>query len=304
LIRVQKLRISEAARIIKKDKGSVSRELRRNSVKGEYNPSEAAEQYAKRKRSCGAKRKLIEGTKAYECVVSGLLQDWSPDQIVNVLKPKVSVSTIYRGFHNKTLVRYQQHFRQLTYKRGWKKGRKRESPFKDCRTIRERPKEVAKRKEFGHWELDTLHFSRKADKYAAVFVERKSRLPKLVLLDDLKSETMRDAVVNSFKELPVQARKTLTLDRGTEFLLWQEIEAKLPETMIYFCDPVRPWQKGTVENTNGLLRQYYPKCKHTPAPTAAELAIVEARLNNRPRKCLNYSTPQKLFEDFIKKCCT
>jgi IS30 family transposase len=205
------------------------------------------------------------------------------------------MSTIYRSFHNKTLSPYAKHFRILTYQRGWRKNHKRGNTYKGCRTIHERSKTATDRKEFGHWELDGLAFSRKETQSLAVFVERQTGYAITVLLPNQQSETMKAAIVDTFKKLPPDCRKTLTADRGKEFEQWKAIEAELPGTTVYFCDPARPQQKGTVENLNGLLRQYYPKNKKTLAPSAAELSIVQVNLNNRPRKRLCYATPYQMF---------
>jgi len=296
---------SKIAKLLGKHKSTISRELKRNGVGKEYNPVEAQDMSAERKRRCGRKRKIVAGNELYCAIVSKLVLDWSPEQIVNAEKSDVSVCTIYRAFHNKTLTQYVKHFRLLTYRSGWKKGKKRGDTFSGCKKIAERPKEVFAREEFGHWELDTLAFCRKEQKTVAVFVERKTGDAELVLLNDKKAQTMKTAIVSTFSKYPASARKTLTVDRGKEFELWREIEAELSGTLIYFCDPQSPYQKGCVENFNGLLRQYYPKGRkvNTMAPTPDALSVVQARLNNRPRKRLNYKIPYQLFNEELKKCC-
>ena len=303
--RAEGLKLSRIATLLGKDKSTISRELRRNSVGGKYNPVKAQDRSKERKRRCGRKRKIVVGNELYSAIVSRLELDWSPEQIVNTQRRKVSVCTIYRAFHNKTLTPYVKHFRILTYNSGWKKGKKRGDTFSGCRKIAERPKEVFKRKEFGHWELDTLAFCRKEQKTVAVFVERKTGDVETVLLNDRKAETMKTAIVSTFSKYPASARKTLTVDRGKEFEFWREAEAELKGTLIYFCDPQSPYQKGCVENLNGLLRQYYPKGRkvYTMAPTPDALSAVRARLNDRPRKRLNYKTPNQLFTEELKNCC-
>jgi IS30 family transposase len=269
-----------------------------------YDPAFAEKQSRKRKRSCGAKRKILEGNELYTRIASKLRLDWSPEQIVHTVAEDVSVSTIYRAFHNKTLVPFAKNFRILTYQSGWKRTRKRGKSYKDAKTIHQRPIEVDDREEFGHWELDPLVFCKRERKALAVFLERKTRKAILILLDDKKAKTMKEAVISAFKDMPPYARKTITVDRGKEFELWKEIEEALPGTKIYFCDPMRPDQKGAVENTNGLLRQYYPKHKGTMAPSQTEIAAVQTKLSNRPRKSLNYTTPYQAFIQELEKCCT
>jgi IS30 family transposase len=270
--------------------------LSRNRRQTAYDPAFAQEQYHRKKRKCGAKRKIVAGNELYGRIIGGLQLDWSPEQIVNTIACDVSLSTVYRAFHNKTLTPFAKHLRILTFSRGWRKGHRRGSYYKDAKTIHERPKEAWSRQDFGHWEIDTLTFSRKERKHLAVFAERKSRYLVTVLLDDKKAQTVKEAVIATFGKLPASARKTLTVDRGREFELWKQIEAALLSTRVYFCDPLKPQQKGMVENTNGLLRQYYPKRQHTQAASPATVAAVQARLNSRPRK---NSTLQHLTKYFL-----
>jgi IS30 family transposase len=232
-------------------------------------------------------------------MISGLQLDWSPEQIANTIARDVSISTIYRAFHNKTLTTFAKHFRILTFQRGWRKNHKRGNSYKGAKSIHERPKH--NRKEFGHWELDSLVFCRKEQKVLAVFVERSSGYLIAILLNDKGATAMKEAILSTFSKLPAECRKTLTVDRGKEFELWEDIESTLPGTLVYFCDAGKPYQKGTVENLNGLLRQYYPKYKSTLAPTPENLSFVIVRLNNRPRKRLNFATP---YQKFSKMCCT
>jgi len=197
-----------------------------------------------------------------------------------------------------------QYYGSIQLPNGHIIGKKRGDLFKGCRRIHERTEKAKNKQEFGHWELDSLVFSRKEEKTMAVFVERQKGYIICVLLGDKKAETMKKAIIDTFSKLPKEARKTLTVDRGREFEFWREIEAALHGTKVYFCDPNCPQQKGCVENANGLLRQYYPKNKGTLAPSPDELAIVQESLNNRPRKRLGFLPPCQLFSDELNFCCT
>lgn len=297
------LSISRMASLLGRDKSTISRELKRNADVLGYNPANAQTSYALNKKNCGCKPKFTKDSDVYARVVSKLLEDWSPEQIVNTVAKDISLATVYRAFHRKLLSPYAENFRRLTHQKGWRKGHERGDIYKGCRPIGERKKSILARKVFGHWELDCLEFSRNEPKVLAVFVERKSRYVITVLMPNKQKETMKAAIKGVFAELPYEYRRTMTVDRGLEFLKWREIEAELLGTKIYFCDPQTPRQKGTVENTNGLLRQYYPKGrgKKTLAPTVAENAVVQARLNNRPRKKLNYATPYQKIPIGFKK---
>ena len=166
--------------------------------------------------------------------------------------------------------------------------------LKDKVLISERPAEAEDRAVPGHWEGDLLMGARPTA--IATLVERSTRYVQLVALPDgYKAEPVREALVASIKTLPEQLRRSLTWDQGKEMAEHQQLSVDA-DVQIYFCDPHSPWQRGSNENTNGLLRQYFPK--RTPISlTQAELDLVAARLNGRPRKTLGFRTPaEKLAE--------
>lgn len=133
--------------------------------------------------------------------------------------------------------------------------------------------------------------------------ERKSRLYLIKWLPNRKEETVTKAIIELLKDLPSEAVKTITCDRGKEFAGWRKIEEEL-NTNMYFADPYCAWQKGTNENSNGLLREFYPKGMDLSKTNEKEVQETLELLNNRPRKCINYKTPIELFNELLCDCCT
>jgi IS30 family transposase len=175
--------------------------------------------------------------------------------------------------------------------------------FTTGKSIRKRDKSVYKRKEFGHWEADTVVSGRgKTSACFATLAERKTRFYIAIKIPDRKGCTLAKAVIAALSQLPKGAVKTITCDRGSEFANWREIESAL-DCQMYFADPYCAWQKGTNENLNGLLREFYPKGHNLSRVSPKTLEKNLALINARPKKILNFQKPQDLFELFLKKCC-
>ena len=169
------------------------------------------------------------------------------------------------------------------------------------RTIRKRPKNVYKRNELGHWEGDTVESGRigttRKSKYCFVtLAERKSRFYIAILLPDRTAANVTPAIIKALKQFPKELVKTITFDRGKEFSGYEQIEKELG-CKTYFCDPYCAWQKGTNENTNGLLREFYPKGMDLSEVDKEEVEEKLKSLNNRPRKCLKYKTPLEVLNE-------
>ena len=246
---------------------------------------------------------LCENQQLQLIVAVKLQQDWSPQQISGWLRdhypghPEMWVSheTIYRSLfvqargalkkelisHLRTKRRYRRS-RHATY-RGQGRG-----AIVDAVSIRERPAEVEDRAVPGHWEGDLVEGSRGT--YIATLVERQSRFVVLVKLTEKGSEAVVDALIRAVRKLPTALRKSLTWDRGAE-LASHAAFTVATDVQVYFCDPSSPWQRGSNENTNGLLRQYYPKGTDLSAVTQAQLDVVAKKLNTRPRETLKWKTP-------------
>ena len=160
------------------------------------------------------------------------------------------------------------------------------------------------RKEFGHWEADTVVSGQGKSKACfATLAERKTRFYIAIKIPDRKGETMAKAIISALSQFPQEAVKTITCDRGSEFAGWREIEKQL-NCNKYFADPYCAWQKGTNENLNGLLREFYPKGRNLARVSPATLKKNLALINARPKKILQFRTPQDLFIENLKNCCT
>ena len=305
------LSIRRIAKALDRSPSTISRELRRNNCgyRYKYLPHIAQEKYNKRRINCH--RKIIMDYKVVEYIEDKILLHWSPDQIVNrneSLKPTLpSLSTIYRWINlgyiikgDKTKLRRKGKFKRPAETRG---------RFNIGKTIKKRPKEVYNRDNFGHWEADTVVSGKinnhtLKSKYCFVsLAERKTRLYLVKWIPDRKEETVTEAIIELLKDLPKNAVKTITCDRGKEFAGWKKIEKTLGTDM-YFADPYCAWQKGTNENSNGLFREFYPKAMDLSKTTEKEVKDNLELLNNRPRKCINYKTPNEYFNECLSKCCT
>ena len=310
-----KISIREMARLLNRNTSTISRELKRNSYKTsinysvtKYSPIVANKKYKERRKNCH--RPTIINVEVKKYIENKIEMNWSPEQIVNYVKKHQknipSVSTIYRWISNGYII--QGDKTKLRRKGKFKRPAETRGKFNIGKTIKKRPKEVYKRTTFGHWEADTVESGRIAhqrkSKYCFVtLAERKSRLYLCKLLPDRKEENVAQAIIELLSQFPPELVKTITCDRGKEFAGWKKIEEALNCDM-YFADPYCAWQKGTNENTNGLLREYYPKGMDLSKTNNTELKEKLDLLNNRPRKCINYNTPNELINEYIINCCT
>jgi IS30 family transposase len=163
-------------------------------------------------------------------------------------------------------------------------------------SIRERPAEVEDRAVPGHWEGDLVEGDRGT--FIATLVERKSRFVILVKLREKRAEVVVDALINAVRKLPTALRKSLTWDRGSELTEHAKFTVAT-DVKVYFCDPYSPWQRGSNENTNGLLRQYYPKGADLSGVSQAHVDVVARKLNTRPRETLDWKTPAYILETSV-----
>ena len=190
-------------------------------------------------------------------------------------------------------------------RKGKSRGKKEtRGKFNLGKSIRKRDRSVYKREEFGHWEADTVVSGRGKSKACfATLAERKTRFYIAIKMPNRNAATMANAIIEALSEFPSEAVKTITCDRGTEFANWQTVE-KVLGCSVYFADPYCAWQKGTNENLNGLLREFYPKGRNLSRVGPATLKKNLALINARPKKVLNFKKPVDLFELSLKLCCT
>ncbi len=293
------------AELLGRNVSSISREIMRNksfmNAKPAYYPHTAQKKYLLRRSYCH--RGMFQDQAKIDYIKEKLLLTWSPEQIANTPceLQMPSTRTIYRWIYEKYVDVNLKVLRRKGKSRGKKETR---GKFNLGKTIRKRDKSVYKRQEFGHWEADTVVSGRGKSKACfATLAERKTRYYIAVKMPNRNADTMAKAIISVLSELPSEAIKTITCDRGAEFANWQTIEKEL-DCSVYFADPYCAWQKGTNENLNGLLREFYPKGRNLSRVSTVTLKKNLALINARPKKVLNYNNPSDLFEDCIKKCCT
>ena len=298
VLHAQGKRQVEIARALGRDRSTISRELRRNRIGASYSAVIAQRLSDSRRRERPLEGKM-DRPDINESVRQGLVQYWSPEQIAGRLRhdnpdqPQrhVSHQTIYAWIdandcrdHWEQFLRHGGHKRSEPEKRG---------QIADPVVIADRPAVVNRRLRYGDWEGDTM-VSRGRRGGVLTLVERRSRFTLIEKVRDLKADTVKTAMKASLCELPQQLRRTMTLDRGKEFAAHEEFGASL-NMDVYFADPYAAWQRGTSENTNGLLRQFFPKGTDFTTVRRPELQRSLDLLNNRPRKCLEYQTPTEVL---------
>jgi len=294
--------LRQIARGLQRAVSTVSREVARHGGRPLYRASEADQQAwnsAMRPKPC----RLARHGLLRELVASKLLLDWSPEQISGWLKSqhpndaslRVSHETIYRslfiqarGVLKQELVKHLRSQRRIRRSRhasvrGHSQGR-----IVDAISIRERPAEVEDRAIPGHWEGDLLRGA--GNSHVATLVERHSRFCMLVKVSGKDTATVVAALSQHVQQLPPTLRRSLTWDRGLEMAGHKSFTIAT-DVKVYFCDPQSPWQRGSNENTNGLLRQYLPKKTDLSTFSQADLDEIALRLNQRPRKTLGFQTP-------------
>jgi IS30 family transposase len=293
-----------AALVLGVSPSTVCRELRRNArLAGNYHAAHAR-LVAKGRRSSanGLRTKLLAFPKLALAVERKLIRNDSPEQIAGWLvssgaKLRVSVQTIYDWVYL-----YARHLLKHLHCRKGKYRRTRESSLrkafrdkqKEGRRITARPKSVATRKRYGHWEGDSVVGIAQSGAIAT-FVERKSGYLLASVLSDKTAKSFELAAKHCFAAVPKRYRKTLTLDNGVEMSNYEEME-RTNQFQIYFAQPYHSWERGTNENTNGLLRFYFPKMMSFAHLTQEMLDEAVMQLNTRPRKRLGYKTPEQMFK--------
>ena len=297
-----KLSKEEIARRLQVHRSTVYRELARNTGPLGYLDIEAQQRTNARRMFSRRKRKLDEPA-LHECVCEGLRERWSPDQIAGRLRrvfPKqprrqVSRQTVYAWIKRQDEQdesggpwRAYLRFGRPRRKRSKNAGR-----LPGARTLEGRPKIVDERRRFGDWEGDTL-VSRGRRSGLASMVERKSGYTFLARVSDLKAPSVREAMQAKLAVLPALLRRTITFDNGKEFAEHEQLAAA-PGLDVYFAKPYCAWQRGTNENTNGLVRQYWPKGTDFCDVSHRAVANLQTSMNDRPRKRLGYRTPREIL---------
>lgn len=299
--------LRKIAELMGRNVSTISREIMRNKTymncKPAYYPHTAQKKSNLRKSYCH--RGMFWDKETLEYINEKLRSTWSPEQIsrtpCEIRMP--SFKTIYRWIYQGYLA--NGNAKVLRRKGKSMNGKEtRGKLLNKGKSIRKRDKSVYKRKEFGHWEIDTVVSG--LGKSKACFVtlaERKTRYYIAIKVENRTAQVVKNATIKALQGYPEGAVKTITTDNGSEFAKWKEIEDEL-KTNVYFADPYCAWQKGTNENLNKLLREFYPKGRNLARVSAKTLTQNVAKINNRPKKVLNYKTPADLFEQELQKCCT
>jgi len=310
----QKKPIRAIAREMNRSPSTISREIKRNSGKSDYrafSASQRAKTAAASRRK--GKSKIAQQEPLRRYVLEKLREEWSPEEISRRIKMeyawditmKISHEAIYqyiyvlpRGELKQTLIKAlrQEHKYRRTQKSG--KTEEKRGKIADMLSIEERPAEVADRTVPGHWEGDLIlgKYKRSA---LGTLVERTTRYTILVPLGNQKDAiSVREAYAKAFKTVPDELRKTLTYDQGKEMSEHQQFTIDTG-IQVFFAHPASPWERGTNENTNGLIRQYFPKGTDFSQVSEDEIKKVQRKLNNRPRKVLNFYKPDEVLNKLV-----
>lgn len=295
-----------------RSKSSISREISRYPYS--YNADKAHYQAWSNSRIHNFKRRLDENDRLFNFIYRYLKKHWSPQQISTYLKKKypddllmhISHESIYtyiyllpRGELKKELIGFLRQKKKSRYTR--KGVNEKRGKIPEMISIEERPAEVADRSVAGHWEGDLL--MGKGHKSAiGTIVERKTRTVILVKLKAKDATSVRKAFERELRTLPQQMKKTMTYDQGHE-MAEHKLFTKNTKIKVYFCHPASPWERGTNENTNMLLRDYFPKGTDFNKITKKELKRIQYELNERPRKTLDWDSPLDVFKrEILNKC--
>jgi IS30 family transposase len=287
----------EISQALGRSPATISRELRRNRTAGEYYAAQAQRESERRRRERPLERKM-DDPQINETVRAGLARQWSPEQITGRMKQQdpercVSPQTIYDWIeHDES----REHWKSFLRRRGRRPGRSANPDSKaDVARIKDRPEVIEERLRLGDFEGDTV-LGPPGTGGLATLVCRKSRLTIVVKVQSKQADHVHEKLKQRLKELDEERRHSITFDNGTEFARCHRLEKHLG-LKLYFADPGCPYQRGTNENTNGLIRQYFPKGTDFRDITHNQVRNVERLLNNRPRACLGFRTPSEVFHE-------
>lgn len=306
-----KMSIRTIARKLDRSPSTISREINRNRGRRWYKAVDAdrrAWRLAKRPKPCA----LASNSELKELVIQKLELKWSPEQISGWLKvsfPRrssmhLSHETIYKTIYvrsrktlDHSLASYLRRSHKMRHsKRHSRSGDRGTINIVNGVSIHQRPKSIESRRSIGHWEGDLVTGS--GNTHIATLVDRKTRFTLILKLKGKDSDSVNSALIDAFERLPPPMKKSLTWDRGMELAKHAAL-TRVTNIPVYFCDPQSPWQRGTNENTNSLIRQYFPKKTCLAQYSQEKLDIVATQLNERPRKALKFKTPKEMMEKSV-----
>ena len=301
----QNYSVTAIARELHRSKSTISRELKRNSSDGFYQPVVAQRKYAKRRKACHPRKRLDDAVLCEYIKEMFLDQQWSPEEIAGRLtlehhKTVVSYSTIYREIYsgrfddphrshgNRGVVRKLRHRGKTRHTKNHVETR---GKIRISNDISQRPPGAQNRSRRGHWEGDTV-VGKQGMACLVTLVDRKTRYLIGGKANSKCADDVNKTILRALKGHPV---KSITPDRGKEFAKHEQVTAALDGVKFYFPKPHHPWERGTNENTNGLLREYFPKGKDITDIPEDYIQAMFDKLNRRPRKCLGFRTPYEVF---------
>jgi IS30 family transposase len=293
---------TKIATVIGVHKSTISREVRRNRGKRGYRPKQAHRFSLKRRRNKVPKRITAE---TWARINEKLQQDWSPEQVSGWLKKNTETEVSHEWIYQHIYMDKRSGGDLYKHLRCQKKRRKRIGDY-DRRgkipnqvSIEDRPEIVDQRERIGDWEGDTIIGAGRQGAIVTL-VERKTRYTLLKQVANRTAAVIENAILDLLKPYQV-ATHTITFDNGKEFANHQSIAQKL-HSKVYFAHPYASWERGTNENTNGLIRQYFPKGSDFSSITDDQISFVKERLNDRPRKCLDFLAPAMVFSNVSPGC--
>lgn len=294
--------IRSIAKQMKRDPGTLSRELKRNAPPihtGYYLPHKAHERAVLRNQH-SHRRERLKDSRIRSYVRRRIKADWSPELTAgrwNTLHPESSISheAIYQWIYidAKELIPCLVRAHKKRQSRGYSRKHKK-SHIPNRISLLERPEDATFRTRVGHWETDTA-VSRQSKAALQVTVERKTRYTRIAKLQNKTAHAMRVGLTRRLSRVPTAMCKTITYDNGSENTDHEETN-RILGTQSYFCEPYHSWEKGTVENTIGLVRRFLPKKTDFAIVSSKDVRTIERWLNNRPRKCLNFNTPAEAMK--------
>lgn len=302
----QGVSLRQIAITIGRNVSTIKRELDRNytpNKKGDndYYPYSSQKRYEERKSEA---HNIIQfPLEVIQIIEQRIKETWSPEQIAAYYKNNgfPCYKTIYKWINEGIIINGNKSLLRRKGKGGWYETRGKQNRGK---SIRKRDKRIYKRADYGHWELDTVVSGLGKSKSCFItLVERKSRFYKAIKSPNRHADVVARLIIDYLKQYPSELVKTITTDNGKEFAEWEQIEKEL-NCEVYFCDTFCAWQKGSNENSNGLLREFFPKSYNLSRYTQVYIDKKVNLINNRPRKCNNWISPSKLMSEAISECCT
>lgn len=291
------------SKVMRRSHTILSREIRRNGDNRKKYRADTAQIMHEKRKHAKHIGKLDKYPELKHYVHEKLKEEWSPEEIAGRLKQElrketISHETIYHYIYERD-GRYEKWYELLTHsrptrqkKRGRRKSKKVLIP--ERKTIHERPEYIAERTRFGDWESDSMIFTgQKA--VVSVQIERKSRLVRIHKLENKSAKETRYALVKTAESVVPELFQSVTFDNGTENVEHTQLKKEY-DIQTYFCDPFAPWQKGSVENMNKLIRRYLPRTTDLSKLSDHDIFIIQEKLNNRPRKVLKYRTPNEVIK--------